>query len=183
MKQNTPWTDQELNQARIAFLKGEQIKIIADKLGRSISSLNKILTRYRIRKLSSQDPQPKGYIKWNPRDSYCKNKLPPIIEYKSLKPRPERTKTQPTPKPLKKEQRLIKDNPWVSLGEVITYIKRKGISIETFHLDKTSAPTAYKEATFFLDKKPCSPLKVVLFANKLRLEERKPTFLIKEVTW
>lgn len=183
MKQNNPWTDQELKQARTDFLKGEQIKIIADKLGRSITSLNKILTRYRIRKLPSQSPQQKGYIEWNPRASYCKDKLPPIIEYRSLKPRPAPIKTQPTPKQPKKEKRFIKDNPWVSLDEVITYIKRKGVSIETFHLDKTSAPTAYKEATFFLDKKPCSPLKVVLFANKLRLEERKPTFLIKEVTW
>lgn len=183
MKQNNPWTNEELNQARIDFLKGEKIKIIADKLGRSITSLNKMLTRYKIRKSSSQSFQKKSYVEWNPRASYCRDKLPPIIEYRSLKPSSQPTQIQPAPKPDKKEKRLIKDNPWVSLDEVVTYIKRKGISIETFHLDRTSAPTAYKEATFFLEKKPCSPLKVVLFANKLRLEEGKPTFLIKEVTW
>jgi len=65
----------------------------------------------------------------------------------------------------------------------VDYIKSKGIRIEALRLSENEISTAYDGATFFLDHKPSSPLKVVLFANKLRLEEGKQTFLTEEVTW
>lgn len=185
MKQNQPWTEQELNQIKADFVKGERIKTMAYKLGRSVSSLNKILSRYHIRSLKTKDKNQKGYIEWDPSASYCKDKLPPIIEYKSLKPKETSSKSQlPSPsKNLRKIKKLKNDTPWVSLRDVVDYIKSKGISIETLHLKENTIPSAYSEAAFFLNHKPSSPLKVVLFANKLRLEEGKQTFLTKEVTW
>jgi hypothetical protein len=177
MKQNRPWTEQELNQIKADFVKGERIKTMAYKLGRSPSSLNKILSRYHIRNPETKDRNQKGYIEWDPSANYCKGKLPPIIEYKSLKPKETSSKN------LKKIKRPKKDTAWVSLRDVVDYIKSKGISIEILHLKENTIPSAYNEAAFFLNHKPSSPLKVVLFANKLRLEEGKQTFLTKEVTW
>jgi hypothetical protein len=183
MKKNQPWTDQELSQIKLDFLRGEKIKVIAHKLGRSFSSLNKALSRYGIRNLKNSNH--KGYIEWDPRANYCKDKLPGIIKYKTAQPKENRIKNkQLNPcKISKKTIRLKDDGFWVSLSEVVNYIKSKGISIENLDLAKNSIPSAYPGSTFFLDHKPSSPLKVVLFANKLRLEEGKQTFLTKEVTW
>ena len=185
MRERRPWTEQELNQVKTDYLKGEKIKIIAHKLERSATSLNKVLCRYNIRNLKAQTTIKKGYIEWDPSASYCKDKLSPIIEYKSLKIKESSLKAQPSChfKTLKKIKRSKRDNPWVSLGEVVDYIKSKGVRIEALHLNKNAMSSIYEGATFFLDHKPSSPLKVVLFANKLRLEEGKQTFLTKEVTW
>ncbi|NBT85884.1 MAG: hypothetical protein EBT45_05245 [Alphaproteobacteria bacterium] len=185
MKQNRPWTEQELKQVETEYLKGEKIKAIAYRLERSTSSLNKILSRYGIRNLKTQIAMKKGYVEWDPRANYCEAKLPPIIEYQSLKPRKCSLENQLScpPKELKKIKKSKGDNPWVSLRDVVDYIKSKGIRIEALRLSENEISTTYDGATFFLDHKPSSPLKVVLFANKLRLEEGKQTFLTEEVTW
>ncbi|MBY0463286.1 MAG: hypothetical protein K2Q34_08920 [Alphaproteobacteria bacterium] len=182
MKQNHPWTEQELSQIKADYLKGEKIKIMAHRLNRSANSINKALSRYGIR--NSKIPT-KGYIEWDPAASYCRGKIPPIIEHKSLKPKEKIFKNTSSHsfKTLKRIKKINQDNPWVSLRDVVDYIKSKGIGIQAFRLNESAIPSAYNEATFFLDHKPCSPLKVALFANKLRLEEGKQTFLIKGVTW
>jgi|GEM_PF-3831286 len=176
MKQNQPWTKEEIEKIQDNFSKGARLKEIAKTLGRSESSVNKALSRFGARRTRENT----SYINWNPHADYCKGKLPPIIKYKTI-----RSKKQETPLSQKKISRTqrLQDTPWVPMGDIIHYIKSKGAMIETFHPDEGGRPNAYSEARYFLNKTPCTALKVVLFANKLRTEEGKPTFLAKEVTW
>ncbi|MBY0281835.1 MAG: hypothetical protein K2W94_06715 [Alphaproteobacteria bacterium] len=185
MTQNRPWTDQELKQVETDYLNGERIKIIAHRLNRSINSLNKALNRYGIRNPKNPSTKKSGYIKWEGIANYCKGKLSPIIDYKSPKPKKDLARNNPphSARDLIKIKKVNNNNDWVSLREAVDYIKSKGISIQAFRLTQKTTSSAYRDATFFLDHKPCGPLKVALFANKLRLEEGKKTFLIKEVTW
>ena len=176
MKQKQPWTKEEIEKIQDNFSKGIRLKETAKNLGRSESSVNKALSRFGARGIKENTP----YIKWSPHADYCKGKLPPIIEYKTI--RSKKQETPPSQKKPSKTQRL-KDTPWVPFSKIVNYVQSKGVLIEAFHPNEGNRPNAYSEARFFLNKTPCTALKIVLFSNKLRAEERKAAFLAKEVTW
>lgn len=64
---------------------------------------------------------------------------------------------------------------WVELNKVINYLEHKGIEIDTMNLNETIYYTINSKRYF-------AP-QIVLKANQLRLEEKKPIFLVQGITW
>lgn len=142
------WTKEDIKLLKQYFLKGESIKIIARKLQRTPSALNKALTRFGIRSLK-KTRKTKPVSSLSQLFSISKNK---------------------------KERLSFQETPWVTLHEVIDYLRQKGFWVK-------SAKGQESKKEFFINKEPISPLSLLLRANRLRDEQGEVPFMVKNVTW
>ncbi|RZI45699.1 hypothetical protein [Candidatus Finniella inopinata] len=163
------WTDSDIEQMKTAFLQGKTIKDMAKQLGRTPTALNKALSRFgvrRDRKPTKVTAQP--CVDWrrylipggqspNSLDDEA-ILLPASLKDSFLSHRLFLKATEPN---------------WVSLKKVITYLERQGHRIQILDADSGD----YK-----IDNKAAKAGALLLLANRLRIEENKPIFLVKEVT-
>lgn len=165
---NATWTQEEINTLRSAFLQGQRIKQIASILGKTPTALNKALSRFGIRNTAP----PKRY-------QWLSNSIPSqIIKTKEIK-----VQQQPTPiKSKKKSLRLrLRDcSIWVPLSNIVRYLKDKGILSEI--IPTPNSPLSKEGRIYFLHSRLATPSQLILRANELRLEEKKPIFLVEGVT-
>ncbi len=141
-------------------------------MGKSSSALNKALCRFGIRLPKSKTK----YIVWSPDDPYCQNKASSLISFKKKK---ENCSTQNSYnlKRTKQQDKSI----YVHLSEVIHYLQIKDCSLNP--LIEPLIPEPFFEAKFLLGNKPLTPLQLLLIANKFRIAEKQPIFLVEDITW
>lgn len=177
------WTVQDIEKMKMAFLEGKKIKIIAKQLGRSPTALNKALSRFGIREskrnVKSYDIHPCWSNYLIPKGFNQSPHYQPILLKNHRSKTIASSRSLPT-EPLPKDQFLIKrehlrsTNPiWVSITKVLRYLERQGYLIIKGSL----------KDTYLLEDKTLSTSQLVVLANHLRIEEKKPIFLVDEVTW
>ena len=150
------WSPLEINQAREYFLYGLPIKNIAQKLGRSPSSINKALTRFGIRSSTQR-----------------RHSLPKTTD----KTKTRKSKLQP-PSFDKKILRKHLDN-WVSFWKVCNYLSAENICF----YEQSPHGTALEQRTFLIKDKIFSSSQLLLLANKIRVENNQSAFLVDELSW
>ena len=160
MTRFTEWTPSDIEQMKIAFLQGKAIKVIARQLGRTPTALNKALTRFGIR----QNRKPKinpAYPNWR---RYWNEQ---ISSDHSVDDAPSETF-------LSNRFYLKSNDPrWVPLEKVIGYLEKQGYRVSCH---QTSS------GDYQIDGRIVKAHQLLLLANKLRMEERKPIFMVSEVT-
>lgn len=149
------WTSEEINKLRTDYAAGKRIKIIANELGRSMSAVNKTISRLAITRRNIRVLSTKRYIKLA---TYPKKENNPI-----RKKFPE------------------KNN--VSFITITKYLKSKGISISKFSNPIIEHCYKNEEEVFKVGNIPMSKMKILLLANRMRIEEKAPIFSSKDITW
>ncbi len=165
------WTTFEIEQMKIAFLQGKTIKVMAEQLGRTPTALNKALSRFGVRQSNLKPVKvPAPCIDWR-RYLVPENAPTSIDDDPILIP--------PTPKVkssflMNRDFLRATDPRWVTLEKVIHYLERQGHRVKT----NDAALDDYQ-----VDGKPVKASYLLLLANRLRIEESKPIFMVSEVTW
>jgi hypothetical protein len=152
------WTSENLDYLKIAYLKGVPLKKMAAKLHRSVSAINKILTRHNFRTTNRVD-------------------YPPFIMRKS--------KSKGVVKKLLEKQGAIRktdsqimgslppdDRFWTPFTDVIRWLRQNNIPII-----KSSTDTYYEVRGI-----PKSRKQVLYMANVMREEQFLPVFWVKNIT-
>ncbi len=181
MSRASEWTAEEIEKLKISFLKGQKMKITARELGRSHTALNKALSRFGIRPLRKiEGIKPKSYLTCG---SHNLGNQPFAHSYPALSSGGARSLLKgsalsfdsTTDTSFKLRSGLQKNEQrWVSLNKIITYLERQGHCITTKNA---------RQGCYEVDKKPATATYLLLLANRLRVEENKPIFMVSEVTW
>ena len=148
------WQKDEIDLLKKEFKNGTQIKIIANKLGKTETAVNKFLTRCGIR------PRYR-----NNRINYRYKSN--IINYQS-----NIIKKQPSNNNSAKWVNLF--NNIVDFKEVIKYLKSKNYKIS--NIISENIKLIYPNSQYMLNGQPVSKMKLLILANKLREEENKNAF-------
>ena len=171
MSRFVEWTDFEIEQMKTAFLQGKTIKAIARQLGRTPTALNKALSRFGVRQ--SRKPvkiTALPCIDWR---RYLMPENPPASIDNDLILIPPASKVKNSFL-MNRDCLRATDPRWVPLSKVIHYLERQGhrVKINNAALDD-----------YQIDTKPVKASYLLLLANRLRIEESKPIFMVSEVTW
>lgn len=144
------WKQDEIDLLKKEFKNGTQIKIIAYKLGKTETAVNKFLTRCGIR----------------PR--YRNNRI--NYRYQS-----NITSKQSSNNNSAKWLNLF--NNIVDFKEVIQYLKSKNYKISS--IISENMKLFYPNSQYLLNGQPVSKTKLLILANKLREEENKDAFKLE----
>jgi hypothetical protein len=151
------WSPSEIHKAKQYFLHGLPIKNIAEKLGRTPSSINKALTRFGIRTE-------------NPRYTLSKN----ILE-KQKKTNEIRLQSLGFDRQSLRKQL---DN-WVSFWKVCSYLEAQNICF----YERSKHGIELDKREFIVNDKVYSARQLLLMANKIRVENDHPAFLVDGLSW
>ena len=155
-KLNRIWTCSEIDLLKREFNNGTRIKLIAAKLGRSETAVNKILSRTGIR------PQKLRVTK-------NKNNYKAEVNRAGIPSREDI--------PIIKLNKIFND--YVDFEEVLRYLKSKRHKITKIISDTTKI--FYPTAEYILNGQPVSKAKLLIFANKIRTEENAREFKVLDV--
>lgn len=150
------WKKDEIDLLKKEFKNGTQIKVIANKLGKTETAVNKFLTRCGIR------PRYR-----NNRINY---RYKDIINYQS-----NIVKKQTINNNSAKWLNLL--NNIVDFKEVIQYLKSKNYKIS--NIVSENLKLFYPNSQYMLNGQPVSKMKLLILANKLREEENEKTFKLE----
>ena len=142
------WTQNEIDFLKKEFKNGTKIKLIASKLGKTETAVNKFLTRCGIR--------PK--MKTISRNKYMSNN--------DIKRHAKSSTTYPG------WIGLLND--FVDFTEVIKYLRSKNYNISSIVPDNMKL--FYPNSQYMLNGQPVSKAKLLILANKLRENEHKNSF-------
>lgn len=149
------WTVEEIEKLRNRYAEGNRIKLIAKELGRTPSAINKALSRLSISRRNTKIFTKKRNIKLH------SNHTSKTI------PQNETTKTQVN----------------ASFLTITKYLQSKGFQVSRFSDSVISNCYKTPGEIFKVGNTPMSKMKLLLFANKLRLENKEPIFSSREITW
>jgi hypothetical protein len=148
------WTVEEAAILKNGFINGKRIKLLAKEIGRSETAVNKFLSRSGIR----------GKC----RGTYRRQVTLAKDGLKRFELRPE------------VRRRVYKNELQADFSDVVAYMKEHGHKI-------SKAMQQYRlfhiSADFTMDGKPVSEAKLLLLANKMRVEEGKPIFSVPYIFW
>lgn len=150
------WKPEDVAKLRVDYAAGKRIKTIASELGRTASAVNKTLTRLSIMRRS-------------PRRVFSAKKYISLVPYYD-KQKEDITKISNTQKA-------------VSFVTVAKYLQSKGFTISKFSDPIIENCYKNEEEVFKVGNIPMTKMKVLLLANKIRLEEKEPIFSSKDITW
>ncbi|MCX7338225.1 MAG: hypothetical protein NTX76_02945 [Alphaproteobacteria bacterium] len=188
MRQFMEWSLDDIEKMKVAFLSGQKIKEIARDLKRTPTALNKALSRFGIRShnqgalVAPPNTESRGYIRWAECKSYFKSPL--IDDGESVaEPFVRAIVDDSTTTARRSRDKKTDDNRrWVHLDRVMIYLANKGYQIDTLPPPHSANYSNFGKS-FMVNRKPISNLELLLLANRHRNEEKKPTFLVSEVTW
>ena len=145
------WSNEELSKLERDYNSGKRLKVIADELGRSLSAVNKFISRSGLRKNGASRKRQTSFIK---RESPNNNTNLKNCQHKINKYKQRNS----------------------SFEDVVKYLISKGYCISEYNgIIKNG------EEAFLLFDKPINKLQLLLIANKLRLEENLPVFLVNNL--
>ena len=148
------WTQNEIDLLTKEFKNGTKIKLIASKLGKTETAVNKFLTRCGIRP-KTKTLSRNNYLLNNEHDNNTTKDIQSNI-------------TSPG------WIRLLND--FVDFQEVIKYLKSKNYNISD--IIPENIKMFYPNSKYMLNGKPVSKAQLLIVANKLRKEENKNIFKI-----
>lgn len=151
------WTEEKINYLTIAYLQGAPLKQIAFQLDRSVSAINKVLARYKLRTHSKMDHLPS---------------LPcPTANQLEKK---KNLGAQIRKRNRRKRSNILQDyREWVHFERVVNWLRAQGISIF-----KSSFDVYYE-----IDGYPKNKAQILYLANLRREQLKLPIFLVKGVTY
>lgn len=153
------WSKKDIEMMKFSFLNGEKIKLIAHKMGRTPTSINKALSRFGIRRKTG-----KAY-------NY---RFPLALMRSYQNPIYANTSIQKTNKVTYDEPTEVEDN-WVNFQEVVIWLQTTG--------DRVNSISYLKNTYFVVNGKILTKEQVLIYANKRRIEKKLPIFLVKQMTW
>lgn len=149
------WTTEEISKLKADYAAGKRLKTIASELGRSLSAINKAVTRLAINRRNPRVFSDKKNIKL------------PI--YRS------------------KQQNIISKNintqNVVSFITITRYLQSKGFTISKFSDPIVGNCYKNEEEVFKVDNTLMTKMKLLLLANRIRVEEKEPIFSLRDITW
>jgi lambda repressor-like predicted transcriptional regulator len=147
------WTSDEIAKLKLKFAEGKRLKAIANEIGRSETAVNKFLTRSGIRKKYKRNSR-----------SYqtCKRKKILKISKNIFRRACDACEQQS------------------DTTEVIAYLKAKGYTIFKQSIENSDDKDTH---SYVLDGKPASEMKLLLVANRMRVDERLPIFFVQRLIW
>ncbi|WP_010302678.1 hypothetical protein [Candidatus Odyssella thessalonicensis] len=146
------WNATEIEYIKEAYAQGKREKLIAHELGRTESSVSKAITRYKIR--TKRDYS--------------------ILSRQSTSKASAGRKVKPTK--VVRPQMTFNGTAcnWTSADEVLRYLGEKSSQFEIRYRNFTPV--------YIFQNREVSLAKVLMEANKIRLEENQPIFHLEEVT-
>ena len=153
-KRADSWTFGEFEKLKKDFVDGKRIKKMAVELGRTESAVNKFLSRSGIRKNNGVKKQ------------CCNRNIKPVKDKST------------TPK-IVSEKINTQNEIFVRFEAVLSYLESKHVVITK----NTENIRFFKDEDYKLGDRPASKTKLLLLANRLRLEERAPIFIITDIIW
>lgn len=147
------WTQDEIDYIRTAYAQGKREKVIAAELGRSEASVSKAITRYNIR-------HKRDYASLSRQTCLNINKISRSVRA-GKRVRPYQT---------------FNETPcnWVSADEVLRYLGEKSPDFVIRYRNL--------KPVYLFRNVEVSLAKVLLEANRIRIQERNPIFHLDEVT-
>jgi hypothetical protein len=153
------WTDEEITLLKYKFAAGKRIKTIAEEIGRSETAVNKFLSRTGIRARKKS------------RDMFA--------ELTSSQKRQNRSEISMGSDAT---NQMYPDEVQAGINDVVSYLKSKGYRISRFHTrDRLRRNRTYGDYVY--DGHPISGIRLLLFANRLRTEEKLPIFTVASLMW
>jgi hypothetical protein len=153
-QRNKRWTMEEATALKDGFTNGKRLKLLAQEIGRSETAVNKFLSRSGIRGKCRGTYKRQFWIE----DKQKKYELTNEISHK-----------------------VYKNEIQSDFSDVLEYMRSRG------HKISRTLTKQYKffkiSADFIMDGRPISSMKLLMQANKLRVEEKKPIFSIPSVFW
>jgi len=149
------WSAADIEKARSYFLAGSSLKNIANELKRTLTAINKALSRFGIRPMSLE--------KGSKRKVSRKRECPHYITAPSF------------------EQRALQDefDNWVSFWKVCNYLEKKKIrfyEVSEFRIQ-------LENRKFRVDSKILSARQLLMMTNKLRAENNLKAFFVRGLSW
>lgn len=143
------WASKDIEALKAGFLVGMSMKELARDLQRTPTALNKALSRFNIRERKRFNKPAR-----TPSELQALQKKKTVVKYK------------------KSPDREVK---FTILDEVVNYLGNYGYKIEQKAIKRDSKFIAQ----YFFEKKPISETRLVLIANSIRLDCKKPIFVIQ----
>lgn len=156
MKKRKKWTEENITYLQTAYLEGSSLKKIAAQLNRSVSAINKALSRHKLRTQNKIE-----YLNLSP------HRLT-HYSFQGKKYLIIRTRKKNTSKIKSFE---IDHREWVSFPHVIGWLQQEGISVIK------SATDVYYEVNGY----PKSKEQILLIANLRREQKKLPIFFVKDL--
>lgn len=147
------WTKKEIDILRSGFYEGKLVKTLASEIGRSPSAVNKFLSRSGIRTR-----------RW---------KIMKVIEAK-----PEELKYNKTLSLEQPKRHIYNKND--TFIDILDYLKNRGYTISKINSENNNH---FSNEKYLVNNKPYSDMKILLLANRLRVEEHKSIFSVSELIW
>lgn len=154
----TQWTPQMVEQIRQGFLNGLEIKSMATAVGKTPCAVNKALSRFGIRRANN------------------------LITFRAKNKQLTNIPRQPSKIGIDQWFRKFLNTEmekWVEFDEVLRYLSKQNIKV--FSLNSNSLKLLNRK--FLVGSKQCSPLQIILIANKLRSEQNQRAFFVKNLSW
>lgn len=150
------WSKEEIASLSMSYMSGVRVKIIAKELGRSTSATSKMITRIGATRQAQ----------------YKKMK----VENKTIV---ENAKSKFV---ARRKKRTFDKNQLVNFSTVKNYLLAKGYDVSNF---SNNGKKIYRdeEEIFSIGNKPTTKMKLLLIANRLRVDERQPIFSSRDITW
>jgi hypothetical protein len=158
----TQWSSDDLAKLEKDYASGKRLKVIAAELGRSVSAINKLITRAGIRKNTA------------PRTNHREQ-----IFQKQNRLQTTTKAAQDQHNNAFAEEKKIYSEYGASFEKVLEYLAKNGVIVT-----KNVRPFVKKyfhDAVFFVNNRPVSKAELLLIANKIRIEQRLPIFRVCEL--
>ncbi len=154
----TQWTPQMVEQIRQGFLNGLEIKNMAIAVGKTPCAVNKALSRFGIRRADN------------------------LLAFRAKNKQVANVPKQPSKIGIDQWFRKFLNaemEKWVAFDEVLRYLNKHNIKV----LSLNSSSLKLLNRKFLVGSKQCSPLQILLIANKLRSEQNQRAFFVKNLSW
>ncbi len=162
------WSMEDLAKLEKDYVSGKKLKTIAFELGRSISAINKFITRAGIRKNTVSRIKTRSPINNETKKHNTQEKTLDVI-------------TNEFKRQVKNRMSWKKHNKQFSFKDVIKYLRDNGFAISSYKNSLSREKDNIE--IFFLNNKAISKSRLLVTANKHRIENNLPIFYIKEFTY
>jgi hypothetical protein len=147
------WSKADVEQLEKYYAAGKRIKIIAQKLHRSPSAVNKAISRY-------------GLIRRCQRMNFSR-----------------RTKFFGDTRQLELNNSIQRGKKFVDVVTLTRYLESKGYVISKSTDFAKNIFCCAKEEIFTVNNVPMTTMNLLLLANKIRIDERQPIFASRDIMW
>lgn len=151
---NRSWTPEEISLIKKGFLAGKLVKTLASEVGRSTTAVNKFLSRAGIRNR-------RWTIEKSKRRSYKKDDSLFKVSNAILR----RTYSSEIP---------------ADFGDIVEYLTKMGYVISK---NNSEYEKILSGGNYTINNKPISEGKLLLLANRLRIENHQPIFSVPALIW